>query len=123
VEDRDLFAQWAAEEFVAAGRVSAEEGRLGHRQRGELFADICHGLQQPFPPLNRLTGGRNRKISHIQALLSVAFGQPAHSRTRQPVVRAGRATPRTTETPRQVSSRGVRCDGEDAGRVVPAFST
>jgi hypothetical protein len=42
----DLFAQWAAEEFVAAGRVSQEQRDM-HRRRGAFYADVMDGASSP----------------------------------------------------------------------------
>jgi hypothetical protein len=44
----DLLAQWAAEEFVAAGRASKEQRDI-HRRRGAFYADALNGVSAPAP--------------------------------------------------------------------------
>lgn len=45
--DADLFADWAAGEFLAAGRVDDADRRLHHRRQAEFFCDIFHALNAP----------------------------------------------------------------------------
>ena len=47
--DRELFIHWAAEEFVAAGRVEAGDERLVHRRQAQFYIDICRSLRE-LPP-------------------------------------------------------------------------
>ena len=70
-DDRDLIAEWAAAEFVAAGRVTAEEERLAHRRRAELFADICQELRTGEPGIRQPS--RPGTLSPIASVLRTAF--------------------------------------------------
>lgn len=45
-DDKDLLVQWAAEEFVAAGRAEGAEKRRAHRRQAEFFADLFRGLNE-----------------------------------------------------------------------------
>jgi hypothetical protein len=60
-QDADLFLDWAANEFLAAGRAHAPEERNAHRRQAELFCDIFHALNEasvppPTPRPNALIG-------------------------------------------------------------------
>ena len=67
--DADLFADWAAGEFLAAGRVDDADRRLHHRRRAELFCDIFHALNAPPAAPKPRTGN-----VLIGRLLEKAFG-------------------------------------------------
>lgn len=47
--DADLFLDWAADEFIAAGRAPASDECRQHRLQGELFCDIFHALNEARP--------------------------------------------------------------------------
>jgi hypothetical protein len=52
--DADLFLDWAASEFLAAGRAGESDRRYAHRRQAELFCDIFHALNQsPAVPPKR----------------------------------------------------------------------
>jgi hypothetical protein len=49
--DADLFLDWAAAAFLAAGRASEADRRRLHRQQAEFYYDIFHALNEiPVPP-------------------------------------------------------------------------
>ena len=51
--DADLFLDWAAADFLAAGRAEEVDQRRLHRRRAELYCDIFHALNDlpvPAPP-------------------------------------------------------------------------
>jgi hypothetical protein len=49
--DADLFLDWAANAFLAAGRADEADLRRLHRQRAEFYCDIFHALSElPVPP-------------------------------------------------------------------------
>lgn len=48
--DADLFLDWAADEFVAAGRARGADQRHAHRRQAELFCDIFHALNRSPTP-------------------------------------------------------------------------
>jgi hypothetical protein len=49
--DADLFLDWAADAFLAAGRAPEVDERRAHRREAELFCDIFHALNgAPVPP-------------------------------------------------------------------------
>jgi len=58
--DADLFLDWAADEFLAAGRADEADKRRAHRRQAELFCDIFHALKEsetpPPPQPRRLIG-------------------------------------------------------------------
>jgi hypothetical protein len=59
--DTELFLDWAADEFLAAGRAEAADDRRAHRRQAELFCDIFHALNEgkaPPPPKPRHLIGR-----------------------------------------------------------------
>jgi hypothetical protein len=43
-QDADLFLDWAADAFVAAGRADESEQRRLRRRQAELYYDIFHAL-------------------------------------------------------------------------------
>ena len=52
-KDADLFLDWAADEFLAAGRADEADERRAHRAQAEMFWDIFNALNQgqtPVPP-------------------------------------------------------------------------
>jgi len=50
-QDADLFLDWAAAAFLAAGRADHADQRRLHRQRAEFYCDIFHTLSEiPVPP-------------------------------------------------------------------------
>ena len=50
-QDADLFLDWAANAFLAAGRAGEADLRRLHRQRAEFYCDIFHALNGiPVPP-------------------------------------------------------------------------
>jgi hypothetical protein len=50
-QDADLFLDWAAAAFLAAGRADEVDLRRLHRQRAEFYCDIFHVLSEiPVPP-------------------------------------------------------------------------
>jgi len=48
-EDSEMLLQWAAEEFVAAGRADSAEERRFHRLQAEFLHDLAAELDR-FPP-------------------------------------------------------------------------
>jgi hypothetical protein len=46
--DADLLAEWAAEEFLAAGRSDPAKQDM-HRQRARFLADVLSVLRRPRP--------------------------------------------------------------------------
>lgn len=70
--EHDVFGQWAAEEFVAAGRADDRERRSAHRRRAVFFADI-------YQELGAEQGGSKpaspRSLPLIGQLLARAFGR------------------------------------------------
>ncbi|HJQ17096.1 MAG TPA: hypothetical protein VJ859_08840 [Allosphingosinicella sp.] len=69
-EDSDLFLNWAAEEFVAAGRADGAALRDVHRRQAEFFADIFETLSRyPFRPPPKA----DEEEGEIGALLTRAF--------------------------------------------------
>ena len=49
--DADLFLDWAATAFLAAGRASGADARRLHRQQAQFYCDIFHALNEiPVPP-------------------------------------------------------------------------
>jgi hypothetical protein len=71
--DSDIFALWAAEELVAAGRATCPSQRQAHRRQGEFLADICHGLRQDPSSREQETSPLNNDIG---AVLARAFATP-----------------------------------------------
>jgi hypothetical protein len=72
--DADLFLDWAADEFLAAGRASEADERRAHRRQAELFCDIFHALNAtplPTPPSPR---------AMIGEMLERAFAEAKHPR-------------------------------------------
>lgn len=47
LNDTDLLVHWAAEEYVAAGRVETCEDRELHRRRADFFAEAFRELRKP----------------------------------------------------------------------------
>ena len=69
--DRDLFAQWAATEFIAAGRAHDPADGSRHRQRARLYADICSALDVAA------TDDQVKPRAGIAAVLFRAFDEEA----------------------------------------------
>lgn len=46
LSETELLAQWAAEEFVAAGRACMADDRKAHRQRAIFFTEVLGGLDR-----------------------------------------------------------------------------
>ena len=76
-KDSDLFLNWAAEEFVAAGRAEGPHRRHIHRRQGELFADIFEALAR-YP--DQLPPAADGEEGEIGALLSRAFTRSSSGR-------------------------------------------
>jgi hypothetical protein len=71
--DAELFAHWAAEEFLAAGRAEAQVERVQHRRQAEMLADIALALQT-IKPLPKKRSARRR--DEIGTALIRAFDRP-----------------------------------------------
>ena len=69
-DESDLLAHWAAEEFVAAGRVDEHGLREIHRRRAAFFAETFRALSSTRPP-NRPSVWAGHEIG---CLLAIAFG-------------------------------------------------
>jgi len=68
--EKDLFAAWAAVEFLAAGRAHAAEKRRRHRRQAEFFADVLHELHCE----QAVRAAQPKTDVEIGRLLRLAFG-------------------------------------------------
>ena len=71
LNDTDLLVHWAAEEYVAAGRVDDSENRELHRRRADFFAEAFRALRQP-----RAVNPDQPDPTEIGGVLHRAFGSP-----------------------------------------------
>ena len=66
--DRDLLAEWAAEELFAAGRAEGEKRQL-HRQRGEFYFDALRELPPARTATLAANGGDALDMGRLLALV------------------------------------------------------
>ena len=66
--DRDLLAEWAAEELFAAGRTE-DTGRSLHRARGEFYFEALRGLPPPRTSTLAANGGDSVDMGRLLALV------------------------------------------------------
>ncbi len=66
--DRDLLAEWAAEELFAAGRAD-EELRPLHRARGEFYFDALREMPPPRTATLAANGGDGLDMGRLLALV------------------------------------------------------
>jgi hypothetical protein len=71
LNDTDLLVHWAAEEYVAAGRVADCESREIHRRRADFFAEAFRALRQPCA-----ANLEQADTAEIGGVLQRAFGSP-----------------------------------------------
>jgi hypothetical protein len=71
LNDTDLLVHWAAEEYVAAGRVHDSKDRELHRRRADFFAEAFRTLRQPCA-----INSDQPEAPDIGGVLRRAFGSP-----------------------------------------------
>ena len=71
LNDTDLLVHWAAEEYVAAGRVDDSDIRELHRRRADFFAEAFRALRQPCT-----VSSDQPEPAEIGGVLRRAFGSP-----------------------------------------------
>ncbi|MDB5699088.1 MAG: hypothetical protein JWN69_1892 [Alphaproteobacteria bacterium] len=76
--DQELFAHWAAEELIAAGRAEEQEQRATHRRRAEMLVDIFRALRAPRA--NDLRSGHRPGIGGLLAQAFTPERDPNRSR-------------------------------------------
>jgi hypothetical protein len=85
--ESDIFALWAAEELVAAGRASCPNQRQAHRRQGEFLADVCQGLRKELAPRRHQKSDLD---SEIGTVLARAFDTTGAKRQAGPNPRPGK---------------------------------
>jgi hypothetical protein len=104
MSESELLAQWAAEEFVAAGRAGKAQDRQAHRQRALFFREVLGGLETSELSSSPAAG------SDLADLLNLAF-RPDRGRSQPTAVPLDRdaGTPPASDHPKAGNGRGASC--------------